>query len=388
MNFIEQCQKNLRNVKKDELETLYESLYPENTCAIYIDGEPGGRSLQGLKIGTNDLGLLFEKIKINCVDGSHSPGRNIVEIFRNLEKVYDKCNYLCVSGSGSSITPYKNLIELTDKHTLNNTSLHLITSCPDSPMGKIIQEYNGNIIKLEGRKSKTNNGIDYIKEGILEDKFELETAELASIITRGILEEIEPESFYDYYRSNLKELNNTRDLIKNLKKTSEYELFLEYLYNPAKNFFSCGQGVSNEVVKMNNTRMGHVRPLTVKRIGLEPSPDLGIGANRNVVVGESNIRNMDKNSVLLGVSQSGTGIIEKHLKDAKKVGAERFLITKYGKVEEGTNELRLDSENFYVDTCYFLSSTLTDLVYKLVEEGIDIDENVLRAIHVNDKIQK
>jgi hypothetical protein len=386
MDFIKQSRENLENVKKEEIEILYGSLYPEIPCALYLDGEPGGRSLQGLKIGTNDLGHLFEKIKVNYVGGSHSPGRNIVEAFQNLERVYDKCNYLCVSGSGSSITPYKNLKELTEKHKSKKLTLNLITSYIDSPMGEIIQEYNGNILELKGRKSKSSIGADYIKEGLLEDEFELETTELASIITRGILEEIEPEDFYDYYRDKLKELDETNRMIEDLKKTPEYELFLEYLFSPAKNFFSCGQEVSNEIVKMNNTRIGHLRPLTAERVGMKPDSNSGIGANRNVVVGESNIRDMDENSVLLGVSQSGTGKIEKYLDDAKEVGAERFLVTKYGEEEEGINMLRLNTNNFYTDTCLLLSSSLMDLGYKLVEEGTEVSERILRAIHVGDKI--
>ena len=133
MDFIKQSKKNLENVKKEEIEKVYESLYPETPRAIYLDGEPGGRSLQGLKIGTDDLGQLFEKIKVNYVGGSHSPGRNIVKAFQNLERVYDKCDHLCVSGSGGSITPYKNLKELTEKHKSKKLTLNLITSYSDSP---------------------------------------------------------------------------------------------------------------------------------------------------------------------------------------------------------------------------------------------------------------
>ncbi len=385
MDFIKQSKENLENVKKEEIEILYDSLYPKTPRAIYLDGEPGGRTLQGLKVGTDELGLLFEKIKVNYVGGSHSPGRNIVKAFQNLEKVYDNCNYLCVSGSGESVTPYKNLKELTEKHKSKKLILNLITSYPDSSMGEMVKNYGGNILELKGRKSKTSNGIEYIREGLLEDEFELETTELASIITRGILEEIELDGFYNYYKDKLKELDKTNSLIEDLKKTQEYELFLGYLFNPAKNFFSCGQEVSNEVVKMNCTRIGHTRPSTAKRVGIEPDPSLGIGANRNVVIGESNIGNMDKNSVLLGVSKSGTGKIEKYLGDAKKIGAERFLITKYGEMEEGGNMLKLNSNNFYTDTCFFLSRSLMDLGYRLVGEGIEVNEDILRAIHVNDK---
>lgn len=385
MGFIEQCYENLRKVRRDEIENIYESLYPEVECGIYIDGEIGGRSLQGAKIGAYELASLPEKIRIYGAGDSFTPGKNIVHSFTNLEKVCEKVNYLAVSGSGKSATPNKNLRELTEKYNSNKLILNLITSNPESPMGEIIQKHEGNILKLSGRKSKNTSNSQYIADGLLEDGFELATTELVSTISKGILKDIDPEEFYEFYRDKIKELHEIETAINNLKNTPEYQEFLECLSDPIKSLFSCGQGVSNDVVKMNNIRVGHVRPLTLKKLGIEPNSNLVIGANRNFVIGESNTPNMDGNSVLLCVSQSGTGIIEKYLDDAKKVGAECFLLTKYGEID-GANIFRLEIDNFYTGACFFLSSALMDLGRYLVNEGIEINEKVLRDLHINDKI--
>lgn len=385
MGFIDQCYKNLKEVKKEEIKSIYESLYPEVECGIYIDGEIGGRSLQGAKIGAHELSYLIDKIRIYGAGDSFTPGRNIIQSFANLEKVCGKLNYLAVSGSGKSVSPSKNLHELTEKYKSDKLILNLITSNPDSPMGKIIQEHNGNILKLNSRKSKNTANSQYIKDGLLEDGFELATTELISVISKAILKDIDQSEFYGFYKTKIKELYEIDTAIKNLKNTPEYQEFLEYLSDPVKSLFSCGQGVSNDVVKMNNTRVGHVRPLTLIKLGLKPSYNLGIGANRNFVIGESSTPNMDKNSILLCVSQSGTGKIEKYLEDAKNVGAECFLLTKNGDIED-VNIFRLEIDNFYPGACFFLSNTLMDLGHKLVEEGIEISESVLRALHIKDKI--
>ena len=382
MNFISQIYKNLKEINPTEITDMYKSLYPDHTCAIYMDGQVGGRSFQGLKIGTHSLSPLVDKYMIYCAGDSHSPGRNIVEVFGNLGRICKKCNYLCASGTGKSDDPYRNLKELMnhDKITLN-----LITSYPDSPMGNIIQECNGNIIELKGRTSKNNRNSDYIKEGLLEDELELGITELMSVFSRGISLEIEPDEFFNYYQKAIKEIKTTEHEISKLQKTDEYEKILECLIDPVTSVFSCGQAVSNDIVKMNNIRLGHVRPLTMNRLGIDPTSILRMGANRNYVIGESCTPNMDENSVLICVSESGTGKIEKYLNDAKKVDANHFLVTKYGDFE-GTEIFKLDTDNFYPDSCVLLSTIITDLGYKLVDEGVEISEDVLRALHVKDKI--
>ncbi|MCK4730008.1 MAG: hypothetical protein KAT28_01695 [Candidatus Aenigmarchaeota archaeon] len=385
MNFINEISNNLNKINPAELTDIYGALYANNSsCAIYMDGQVGGRSLEGLKIGTHDLSPLVEKYMIYCAGDSHSPGRTITEIFDNMGKVCKKCNYLCASGTGKSDDPYRNLTELAGNNK-SDILLNLITSYPDSPMGNIIQEQDGNVLELKGRKSNNNKNGDYIKEGLLEDELELAITELTSVISRGISQEIEPNEFYEYYKNTIDEIKTTQYNIGELQGTEEYKALLENLIDPVKSVFSCGRSVDNDILKMSNIRLGHVRPLTMNLLGIDPNAVLRIGANRNYVIGESCTPNMDENSILLCVSKSGTGKIEKYLGDAHKIGAECFLVTEEGSAENAKT-LKLDTHNFYTDSCFLLSTILTDLGYKLIDEGVEVNEAVLKALHVKDKI--
>jgi len=385
LSFIDLICKNLCDVNQDDLEQFYAALYPDRKTGIYIDGQIGGRSLQAAKIGLNRLAYMPLKVSIYGAGDSLSPGRNTAEKMDNLALVCEKVNYFGVSGSGRSKEIIGNIEKLKNFSDDDHFMLNVITSYSDSPMGKLLQQYGGNILTIRGRKSKNTQNSEYIKEGLLEDLFELACVEATSIIARGIKDGIEPSKFYNYYLNTLDELKYLKNNISEIKKTSEYEEFLELLGNPVKRFLSFGQSVSNEVVKMNNNRMGHVRPLTAGLIGLEPNIDLGIGANKNEVMGESNTKDPDRNTVFLAVSKSGTGIAGGNLKHASDAGAQTFLLTKEG---EYKNRFVLDIDNFYAGSCFFLSSCLMDVGDMLVEKGVSIDEGVLRALHVDDKIAK
>lgn len=377
--------RNLCNVDQEALEQMYAALYPDTKTGTFIDGQIGGRSLQAVKIGFNRMAYMLPEISIYGAGDSLSPGRNINEKIVNLGKACEKVNYFGVSGSGQSTEIIGNIEQLETLSNQDKLTLNVITSYPDSSMGKLLQEYGGNILVIKGRKSKETLNSEYIKEGLLEDLFELACVEATSIIARGILEKIEPTKFYNYYLNTLDELQELKNNIYEIKDTPVYDEFLEHLSNPALRFLSFGQSVSNEVVKMNNNRLSHVRPLTAGLIGLEPNIGLGIGANRNNVVGESSTKNPDKNTTFLAVSKSGVGIAEKNLKDASDAGAQSFLLTKNGEWE---NKFVLDTNNFYAAACLFLSSCLMDVGEILVKEGIEVNNYVLSALHINDKTSK
>jgi hypothetical protein len=387
MKFISDIKDNLQNVRREEIEKLYSALYPEeDRVAVYLEGELGGRSLQALKIGSRQLSL--KGIPVYSTGYCFTPGTDIFKSFEYLSKEYDKCVYICISGSGNSRDTYSNLEKLTDGKLDKNVSLNLITSTPNSKIGNLFKENNGNIIELKGRKSKAGIGKAYVKEGgLLEDEFELGAAQYAQIVSDGVMNEVEPGEFYGYYLGRIDDLEKTKETITRLKGTEAYNNLLECLGNPVKNVISYGQGVGEEVAKMNTNRLGHIRPLTVQKVGLGAYRGLAIGANHNYVLGESNTPKIDKDTVLLCVSQSGTGTVRDHIKDAEKANANYFIITREGiSLEE--NALRLDNaQNFYPDSCILLSKILMDLGIDLVEQGVDISHEILIASHVNDKMQ-
>ena len=386
MKFIGDIKDNLSQVDSQELEGLYSAIFPgKDSTGIYLVGELGGRSLQGLKVGARPLSSL-ENTRIYAVGDSLVPGENILKVMEYLGKVCDKSAYICVSGSGNSIGPYNDTKRLTESNENKKVSLNLITSSPDSKIGKILREKNGNILKLNSRKSRLEKGQDYIVSGLLEDEFELGVTQLMKIVSDAVVNNIEPENLYGYYKRRLNDLEDTESTIERLKETVAHKNLLDGLENPAINVISCGQGVCNEIAKMNNNRLGHIRPLTIQKIGLDAYSGLSIGANRNYVLGESSTPNINKNTVLICISQSGTGMVEEQIKKSKELCAEYYIITKEGDFPE-ENVLRIESNNFYPDACFLLSSTLMDLGIRLVEAGVEISDEVLRRIHINDKLQ-
>ena len=392
-NFIDQQYDNLSKVDKSELKEFYETLYPESRkIGIYTDGD--GRTLQGLRIGTYSLSFLLDRINITGGGESYSFGKNIVDAFKNLNKTCYKSCLFIASGSGESYIPFEHTKELSKgiKDNLVKANMCLITSFPELKIGEIVRENEGKILKLEGRSSRTGVNEDYLKEGILEDEFELEETKLSSIISSGITNNIPPDEFYRYFKGKIEELRKTKDNILKLKETPEYQKLLEYLFDPTVSCVICGESVNKNVAQMANIRINQVRPITTKRIGIEPNQALIIGANRNYVIGESSTPNINEKSVLIAISRSGASAATiYYTKDANKIGADTFGLTMDPESELGNNAknlLILDSDDPYPDYCVLLSELLTDVGYRLAEEGIPVDERIFRAIHVRDKITK
>jgi len=390
MEYIDDIKNNLKNVHQDEIETLYSAIFPKDEkVGVYLEGELGGRSLQALKIGTRPLSP--EGILVYSTGDCSAPGKTVAGVFKAFHEKYgrDRSVYTCISGSGNSIGPYENSKNLTEEELHYNISLHLITSSPESAIGKIFKEYGGNIIQLKGRKTKAGTGKDYVRGGGLrEDEFELEATQGAQIISDGIVNKIKPEEFYGYYLIRLEDLDKLKETISELKEGEAYGRLLECLADPVKNVISYGQSVSGEVAKMNNTRLGHIRPLTMHKIGLEPNQGISIGANQNYVLSESSTPNFRKNTTFLCISQSGTGMVNKHIKDARNAGAEYFAITREGNFPEERTLRLYDAQNFYPNSCILLSNILMDLGIDLVESGVEISDEVLRGFHVKDKLSE
>ena len=373
--FIEKIYENCRKIDKEELFGLYDHLYPEEEgkIGVGIDGE--GRSYQSAIIGTSELTPLLEKYLIFGTHESHTFGGTVAEAFRNLGKVCNKLEFLMCSGSGKSEVPLMNLEELNNYVSEKNRApinLDLITSYPDSPIGRKVRELEGNVIKLEGRENNNEKNEKYLGQGILNDIFELGVLWVLYITSEALVRKVPPDNFPEYFNENIRHIKNLKDEFKRVKKDSGYEELIEGLSDPNISLFSCGQGVSHNVAKQFNIRANHVRRL--------------IGCEDNFVIGESNCPPINKNSVFLGISKSGTSPkVRKYMKDAEKVKANAYLITGAENGEERT--FYLPKKLFYPTAAVFCSEMLMDLGKLLVRKGVEIDENILRSIHVRDKIE-
>lgn len=399
MGFVEKIYRNLSEINNDELFNVYDSLYPseKGLTGWYFDAQSPGKTLYSGSLGTRAIGDLYGKIIVIDPEEKRPPGRDIVSSLKKMNERTEKCAYIAASGSGSSESPVKNLRKIEseiEKSGLKKTKYNLITYNFNSPMGESVERLGGNLLELKGRspESKELKNAEYIKEsGYLEDFFELGLSELFTIISRGVVNSVHPEEFPYYFKNEISELQNTKGILSNLRETKEYESLSSCIKNPFMKAFSCGQAVSDNLVKSNNIRMEQFRILTLKNLDNNEiikrlANGNEIGASRNYVIGESSTPLMDRNSFLIHVSQSGDGK-EGCIKTAKDAGADIFFITKEGGAES-VNKIMINSNNFYVDTCFLLADVLYHVGYQLVDEGIEIDENILGKRHAKDKIKK
>lgn len=394
MGLASQIYNNLVKVKEEELRILYSDLYPDRGLSgIYKDGE--GRTLKGELIGTYVLSYYPDKILTTATGESHMFGNDMITNFKNLEKVCKKRTYLIGSGSGKSEIPLENLKNIVDELSGDELAINFITANPNSEIGDIVKFHpKGNIIYLKGRDYEDSKDLEYTEEGLYEDKFELALTRMLSIVSKGIVEEIKPDDFYKFYKEELKILRETESRIKELKKDERYANYIRDLKNLKKNHHLCGESVSNDVSKMSGIRVNHVRRYIARRvleeIGIELAPHM-LGAWQNYVIGESDVPDMDENSLFVGVSRHGASPkVKKWSKEASRVGATKYLLTANDDPKMGYENLFVLDVNdfyFYSDASIFLSETLTDLMKKFIKEGHTVDKATLNSVHVSDKIK-
>ena len=381
-SFVDQIYGNLQKVDKGELEALYEELFPQkNGVGIEIAGD--GRTLHAITIGTNPLSSLIGSVGITAVDEAYRFGSDIVSTFRTFNKQYGKSFLLIGSSSGRSSIPFEYARILEEQTDSVNATFGLITANPDSPIGNMVRTRGdgGVILKLNGRESNTEINEKYLEKGILGDLFESEVTALSNYISMGILDNVPPDSFYKYFERKIDARDVIERDIQRLRKTEAYQNLIDDLCNPDKSCFIAGEGPEGNVAKMTNIRMGHVRPHTS---GLRKSRK-ALGANQNYVIGETNTPNMDKDSILIGVSCIETSPkVSHYLRDANRVGAETFIIT--GDTNSKLAKNLLWSYNSSpCSESLILTTALIDVGYRLVDGGITVNEDLFNNLHVRDK---
>lgn len=360
-------------------------------CAICLDGEKGGRSYEALEIGTRYLATV-PGVRIYGAEDTRTPGSTITKGFENLSKEYRKINYVCVSGSGKSEGPNDNMREILDyvktNELKNPPNITLATYDTDSPIANVAEECENygcdiNIMELPGRPKGSRSYRDekYLEWGILDDLFEIETAEATNIWAKAVLENVPPGGFYKFYTKNIDEMKERHEAIEKIRDSDSYMNYVDSIADPLKSIFSFGQGVSGNVVRMNNNRLGHVRPMTAEH----PQHKGKVPYPRNYVFGESSVPNPTEDSVFLIVSKSGTRKAPTYVAKAEQKKAECFLVTKYGD-SSYPQKLRLDGDRFYPDAITLLTAANLDVAYKLLENGVEISEEKIKSYHIDDKI--
>lgn len=398
MGFIEKSMKSLLSVDRDQLHSAYGFIYPgEGTSAIYIGAQKGGKSLHAASIGFRKLSDKGCKILIHDPDSKYPLGRNLVSTLANMGNMYDKCTYFAVSGSGESTGPERHLRDIVnpDRESLPNLDICAITYSPNSPIAGLVRRLNGTILEIKGRDpaSKELQGHEYISEtALLEELFERNVTRTTGIMSSGILNSVKPDDFPEYFRSEVLNQHETKEFINSVYETDFYRSLIEKIEDPFTKFFMCGQGVSDVLVKKCNIRMGHVRKLMKQKLdartlidafeaGKEP------GADKNYVIGESNSSPMDSNSVLICISESGTGDIQDCIPAARKSKTETYLITKNPRAcYEEVETLVIDSNYFYPDTVDLFIDLYTHACHDFVDKGIIVNEESLGKGHQKDKI--
>jgi len=332
-----------------------------------------GRSLRAINIPMMQLDYnkkdrkLIKAITDVSVAGPRKTMRDLCEFG-------DKITVLFCSGSGSTKTvkEYAQGMVL-QAQTINNKDIEFwaVTSYPESDLVSALQKASKyNVLLIQGRegweKPENHRFGDARTGGIMGDKFELGVQALFTGIVENILTD---KDFSDALKDGLESMFKEID---HIRATADYIEAVEHLSSRCYVAFA-GEGPSRQVAEMAMIRFRHIKE--------------AIGSERVYYVSEypSRVRRGD---VFFFISQSGETastvnwlqkLIQKPIRAYSITSSRASRLAELNR--EGYNFILPRGIWFYVAASYLMSAITYDLVSRLVEDGINLPEDVLRGYH-------
>lgn len=379
IGYVNSILNNVLQVDETELNKLYEDLR-ECSCLIPYGS---GRSLYALNIGSSQLAKvpsLHKSKKVISLGDVGFPGGDMFQAASTLEKEYDKILLLIASGSGESLDPLieaKNLVRYAREKKSEKFKIDLITSTPNSSMGKIAREY-GNILKVKGRTKEEAREVKveptrYMETGIMGDKFEQAVGFLMSMMVEGLYKKFEVEKLIETMEEEARKIGETVDRNVDSETYSKSVDMLERRCD----IFGCAKGVAENVANMLLIRLSHIKHL----LGDDVYPARGLNTPRP--------RPGD-----FGISISYSGETEQVVEWSKKLKKSKCnvlsvvskkecslaRISDYYIVLEEETKIG-EPRRFYMESSFVLSPLPVKLCERLRERGLDLPENILRWLH-------
>jgi len=311
-------------------------------------------------------------------EGPGFPAGNMYDAAPILEELYGNDGHILLlvnSGSGKTETPLSMVKELA-KYIGEKESkfkIDLVTSMPDSPIGRIAKEY-GRVIKIEGRtKEEAERTSDFGKTGIMADKFELASGLLFSGITEALYYNYDISRLYEAMETELELLGR---YVGRTIKSEDYKRAIDILESRS-DVWGGGRGTSSFVISTLLIRLTHVKAPLGDRVyiaggvnTLRPrAGDLGMfvsysGETEQVIKWVKNMKRMDACVMCVTSREDST---------LGKVSDMKIVIPEERKIGE--------PRRFYMRSVVVMSPQPVMLCSRLKERGLPIKEEVLRWYH-------
>ncbi len=357
--YLGRVYRNILAIKKYNFKKFYEDVSSAE-CIIPV-GE--GRSKCALHIG---LGKINRDVK--TPDSIDFPGRNMYEAAEALEKRYNRVSLLVNSGSGETTTPKRIVQELSEyiERTGSETfTVDAILSNPESTIGRVVKKGYGAMVELKGRGKEPKTAEEYMKQGIMNDIYELGSLYLIQRVKQAVNAK---KNYRAAFKGVEEELKQIGGFVDEFVESDAYWSLVEAM-EKRSHVIVGGLGIAKTVALMTVIRLQHIK----RAIGdeayltgaLAPRPRAG--------------------DVMLLVSWSGeTESLVSWCKEAEDFGAEVYSIVGKDSTLSNTTKSFILSSNvdcFYCYAAFVLSPLPLSLVEKLASRGLRLPEYIMSWYH-------
>ena len=357
--YINETAENVQSISEEEVRSLLDNLRGAECLILAAEG----RSKAALHIGIGQI-----KREVKLVEDLDFPGRNLLEAVPVLKKRYDKIALVINSSSGKTTTPRETAKELAgyiSKRDLNKQfSIDVVTSRSYSSIGRIGKKY-GTMLKLCGPKCKAKTTDWVIKQGIMNDVYELGSLVLFQKIKEAINEGRD-------HQWVIKEMNKEMEMagrtIDRYVDSAVYQSAVEKMSTRSHATLG-GRGPAKNVAEMTVIRLQHVK----RAMG-----------DQAYLSGELAPKPRHGDSLLL-VSWSGE---DKPLlawrREYAASGADTFsIVGNKSPLSEATDSIVIESpaSQFYLQAAFLLSPLPLLLVSKLKKYGFKLPPEIMGWYH-------
>ncbi|MEM0481324.1 MAG: SIS domain-containing protein [Nitrososphaerota archaeon] len=374
LGYMNSVIQNLTELDLNQAAELYRDL--KSAGVIVPHGE--GRSKGAVSIICSELAKMDRgKVVVDRSDVGF-PDRSFDLAAPKLKQRFGRVSLLILSGSGRSLMPLvdaqKLALAISRSEKMGDYTIDVVTSDPESPLGKLGQKY-GSCTRVKGRTVSEENAStsEFKQYGILEDIFILGASVLLQAVAECIYEDSDPLNMSEKINQLLVETN---EVVENVIK-SEFIHWIVELLERRNTCFLAGLGSSQEVARMTGVRLGHVK----RAIG-----------DHVYVAGDTNVPPPRAGDILIAISHSGeTEVVASWCRTFKKMGG--YVVSIVGAKDSTIGSLSDQTlyipsryspgrpNDFYLKAAFATSPLPLYLVDRLQERGLKLPEYILRWYH-------
>ncbi len=374
LGFMNNVIQNISEVDVRQVADLYKDL--KSAGVIVPHGE--GRSKGAVSIVCSELAKMDRgKIVVDRSDVGFAD-RDFGQAALKLWQRFGRVSLLILSGSGRSLIPLvdaqKLALLISKPGRTGDYTIDVVTSDPESPIGKLGQKY-GTCTYVKGRTVSEENSLtsEFKQYGILEDIFILSACIVLQAVAECIYEDSDANTISEKINRLLTETN---EIVESVVKSDFLHTLVELLERRGVCYLA-GLGSSREVARMTGVRLSHVK----RAIG-----------DQVYVSGDTNTPPPRAGDLLIVISHSGeTEVVATWCKSFKKMGG---VVASIVGAKDSTIASLSDytlyipsryspgrPNDFYIKAAFATSPIPLFLVDRLQERGLKLPEYILRWYH-------